>query len=155
MKKKVMIRCLVGAPVGLAFSTMITIVISLLVGDGSYYAVVPELIADCGTEIRAVLLQAICSLLYGAAWAGASLIWEIDDWSILRQTVTHLIVCSLCTFPVAYFMRWMNHSVSGIVSYFGIFIGIYIAIWVSQYTAMKQRIQQINRKVGEDNRTKK
>ena len=105
MKKKVIIRCLIGAPIGLALSTIITIAISLTLGDGHYYAVVPELIADCGTEINAVLLQAICSLLYGAAWAGASLIWEIDDWSILRQTVTHLIVCSLCTFPIAYFMR--------------------------------------------------
>lgn len=81
MKKKVIIRCLIGAPIGLALSTIITIAISLTLGDGHYYAVVPELIADCGTEINAVLLQAICSLLYGAAGAGASLIWEIDDWS--------------------------------------------------------------------------
>ncbi len=155
MKKKVIIRCLIGAPIGLALSTIITIAISLTLGDGHYYAVVPELIADCGTEINAVLLQAICSLLYGAAWAGASLIWEIDDWSILRQTVTHLIVCSLCTFPIAYFMHWMNHSVLGVLSYFGIFFAIYFAIWFSQYMAIKKRIQQINSKVEKDNRTEK
>lgn len=43
------------------------------------------------------------SLLYGAAWAGASIIWETDRWSILRQTTTRLIVCSLSTFPIAHF----------------------------------------------------
>lgn len=48
------IRCLIGAPIGLALSTIITIAISLTVGDGRFYAVVSELIADCGTEINAV-----------------------------------------------------------------------------------------------------
>ena len=152
MKKKVLIRCLIGAPIGVAISTMITIVISLTAGDGNFYAVVPELIADCGTEINAVLLQAICSLLYGAAWAGASVIWEIDTWSILRQTAAHLIVCSLSTFPIAYFMRWMDHSILGILSYFGIFFAIYFFIWVLQYITIKRRVQQIKSKV-ENNQT--
>lgn len=151
MKKKVAIRCLIGAPIGLALSTIITIAISLTVRDGRFYAVVPELIADCGTEINAVLLQTVCSLLYGAAWAGASIIWEVDNWSILRQTITHLIICSLCTFPIAYFMRWMDHSVFGILSYFGIFFAIYFIIWMSQYMAIKKRIQQINSEVQKNN----
>lgn len=151
MKKKLFIRCLIGAPIGLAVSTIITIIISLTVSDGKFYAVVPELITDCGSEINAVLLQAICSLLYGAAWAGASVIWENENWSILRQTVTHLIICSLATFPIAYFMRWMNHSVSGVLIYFGIFLGIYLIIWLSQYTSMKKRVEQMNRRVREKN----
>ena len=71
MKKKILLRCLLGAPLGLAISTIITIFISYAMGDGSYYAVVPELVRDCGSEINAVALQAVCSLLYGAAWAGA------------------------------------------------------------------------------------
>lgn len=142
---------MIGAPIGLALSTIITIAISLTVRDGRFYAVVPELIADCGTEINAVLLQTVCSLLYGAAWAGASIIWEIDNWSILRQTITHLIICSLCTFPIAYFMRWMDHSAFGILSYFGIFFAIYFIIWMSQYMTIKKRIQQINSAVQKNN----
>lgn len=35
---------------------------------------------------------------------GGSVIWEIENWSILRQSVTHLIICSVTMFPVAYFM---------------------------------------------------
>ena len=152
MKKKVAIRCLIGAPIGLAISNLIAIVISLTVGDGRFYAVAPELIADYGTEINAVLLQTICSLLYGAAWAGASTIWEADHWSILRQTITHLIICSLCTLPIAYFMHWMDHGFFGILSYFGIFFAIYVIIWISQYMAIKKRIRQINSEVKKNNR---
>ncbi len=151
MKKKVLMRCLAGAPLGLALSTTITIVISLTVGDGRYYPVVPELAADCGNEMNAVLLQAVCSLLYGAMWGGASTIWEQESWSILRQTVTHLILCSAATFPVAFYLRWMPHSAAGVLTYFGIFFGIYLVIWLSQYTAMKKRVEQINAKVRQNN----
>lgn len=151
MKKKVLLRCLLGAPVGLAVSTLITVVISLTVGDGRYYPVVPELVNDCGSEINAMLLQTACSLLYGVAWAGASLVWEKESWSLLRQTVTHLVVCSAATFPIAYFMRWMAHDVYGVLVYFGIFVAVYLAIWISQYFATKKRVRQLNQKVREGN----
>ena len=147
MTNKLLKRCLIGAPLGLAISTMITIAISLIIGDGRFYAVVPDLITDCGSEINAVLLQAVCSLLYGAAWAGASLIWEQEQWSLLRQSVTHLVICSLATFPIAYLMHWIKHSVFGGVLYFGIFFVIYLVIWLSQYWTIKKRVMQMNEKV--------
>ena len=81
MKKKAIIRCSVGALLGLAISTIIAIAISLFVGDGNFYAVTPNLVADWGTELNAVLLQSICSLLYGAAWAGASICTVIQPVS--------------------------------------------------------------------------
>lgn len=147
MKKELLKRMLLGAPLGLAISTLITIAISLTVGDGQYYAVVPSLARDMGSEINAVLLQAGLSMIYGAAWAGASVIWDAERWSLLKMTLVHLIVTSLATFPIAYFARWMPHSTTGILIYIGIFVGIYLAIWFSQYTAMKKRIQAMNEKL--------
>lgn len=147
MRKKLLFRCLIGAPIGLAISTMITIIISLIIGDGRYYAVVPEFAVGCGTEINAVLLEALSAMLYGAVWAGASLIWEQESWSLLRQTATHLVICSAATFPIAYFLRWMEASFLGIVKYFGIFFGIYLLVWLWQYGNIKRRIRQINAKM--------
>ena len=69
MKKKVFLLCGAGALFGVALSTIIAILISLTVGDGHFYAVVPELIADCGGELNAVMLQTALSMLYGAAAA--------------------------------------------------------------------------------------
>ena len=148
MKKKVLHRCLFGAPVGLAVSTAITIVISLIIGDGRYYAVVPEAVSDYGTEIRAVLVQAVFSLLYGAAFGGASVIWE-TDWSLLRMTLTHLAVCSAAAFPIAYAMRWMEHSAGGVLQYIGIFIAVYLIIWIVLYGGIKRKIRAMNKRVKE------
>lgn len=147
MKKKILLRCLFGAPIGLAISYAITIAISMIVNDGCYYAIDPGLISDFGTEMNAVLIQAVCSLLYGAACGGASAIWEMESWSLLKMTVVHLVVCSVAIFPIAYFMRWMPHNLTGVFLYFGIFFGIYLFIWIVQFWRMKKRIEQMNDKV--------
>ena len=147
MKKELIKRCLFGAPLGLAISTIITIAISLTVGDGLYYAVVPSLARDMGGEINAVLLQAGLSMVYGAAWAGASVVWDAEHWSLLRMTLVHLIVTSVSTFPIAYFARWMPHSTTGILLYVGIFVFIYAGIWIGQYSGMKKRIAAMNAKL--------
>ena len=146
--KKAGSRALLGAPIGLTISTAITIIISLAIGKGEYFAVVPELTVDFGTEINAVLIQALCSMLYGAAFAGASVIWDAD-WSLTRMTIVHFLICSTATFPIAYLMRWMEHTAGGILTYYGIFLVIYVMIWVSQYTRIRKNIAALNKKVND------
>ena len=147
MKKMILRRCLAGAPIGLAISTAITIIISLNIGDGKYYAVTPELTADCGSEIMAVVIQALCSMLYGAAFSGASLVWN-TDWSLTKMTAVHFLICSAATFPTAYLMRWMEHSVGGVLLYFVQFVVIYVIIWIISYMTTKRKIEAFNKKIG-------
>ena len=150
MKKKVILRSLIGAPIGLSISFIITLIISVIINKGEYYPVVPQLTALCGNELNAVVIQTICSLIYGAAFGGASVIWETDNWSLLKQTVLHFLVITISLFPIAYFMYWMPHSFLGIVGYIAIFFLIYFSIWIAQYFAMKKRIQAFNDKVKSD-----
>lgn len=147
MKKKILLSSLIGAPIGLTISYIITVIISISIGDGSYYPVVPEFADACGSEINAVVIQALCSLLYGASWGGASVIWNMQEWSLLRMSVTHLAVSSVFSFPIAYVMHWMPHNVKGILIYFAIFIAIYAVIWLSQYASIKKKIEQLNKQV--------
>ena len=144
MKKLVVLRALMGAPVGLLISTLITIGISAAIGDGQFHPVVPSLAQRCG-ELNAVALQTVVVLLYGAVFSGASVIWEVEKWSLLRQTVTHLLVVSLCTLPVALGLHWMEAGVWGMVRYFGIFFGIYACIWLSITLSIRGRLRRINR----------
>ena len=46
-------------------------------------------------------------------------------------------------------MRWMEHTVGGILIYFGIFLFIYLMIWISQYTRIKKSIAALNKKVND------
>ena len=42
MKKKVILRSLIGAPIGLSISFIITLIISVIINKGEYYPVVPQ-----------------------------------------------------------------------------------------------------------------
>ncbi len=150
MKKKILLRSLLGGFIGLSISYIITVLISLCIGDGRYYAVTPQLAAGLGGEMNAVLIQTIGSVIYGAAFGGGSVIWEIESWSLLKMTVTHLIIISVCCFPTAYFMQWIPHNVLGIAIYCAVFFGIYLGIWLAQYFAMKKKIQLLNNEISKN-----
>ena len=155
MKKKVILRCLIGAPIGLSISFIITLIISVIINKGEYYPVVPQLTALCGNELNAVIIQTICSLIMGAAFAGASVIWEVENWSLLKQTILHFLVISVSTLPIAYCMYWIPHTFRGILIYIAIFFFIYFTIWIGRYFTMKKKIQAINDKIKSDSVNKK
>lgn len=150
MKKKLLKRCLMGAPIGLSINYIIALIISVMMNRGAFYPAAPQLTQLCGNELNAVIVQTIVSLLYGAVWAGSTVIWEMESWSLLQQTVIHCTVISLTSFPIAYGMYWMQHSFWGIAGYVLIFFAIYFFIWCSQYLAMKKRVRELNDKVKND-----
>lgn len=144
MKKKVFLRGLLGFPLGLAIGYMITIAISLILADGYYSPCVPELISMTGSEINAVLLQAVLSGILGAGFGACSVIWEIETWGLVKQTGIYFLIVSVIMLPVAYVNYWMEHSLKGFLSYFGIFIAIFAAVWIVQYTVNKRRVGKMN-----------
>ena len=155
MKKKIILRCLLGAPIGLFICHIIMLNFSVFVNlftvkKGEYLSVSPNLTTLCGNELNAVIIQTICSLIIGAVFGGASMIWESEKWSLLKQTVLHFLVISVSTLPIAYCMYWIPHTLRGIVLYIGIFFFIYFFIWLGRYFAMKKKIQAINDKVKSD-----
>ncbi|HRF70903.1 MAG TPA: DUF3021 domain-containing protein [Candidatus Pelethenecus sp.] len=144
MKKQFIIRSCIGAPIGVMISIIITIIISLCTGHGTYYPVPLELIDLCGNEISAVGIQFVCSLLMGAAFGGASIIWNIDKWNLTKQTLLHFTIICFASFPMAFFMYWVPHYLYGALAYFGIFILIYGIIWISTYISIKIKIKKMN-----------
>ena len=52
MKKKMIQRGLLGFPLGIAIGFVITVIISMCIGDGSFYPVTPELIDSSNNSLR-------------------------------------------------------------------------------------------------------
>jgi len=144
MKRKIVLRGILGFPIGIAIGYLITIFISLVWANGYYSPCVPELISAMGNEINAVILQAFLCGLLGAGFAAASVIWEIENWSIVKQTGIYFIITSIIMLPIAYFSYWMEHSVAGFASYFGIFVLIFIFFWLLQFVIGKHNVKKMN-----------
>ncbi len=154
MKKKLIQRGLLGFPLGIAIGYVITVIISAVVADGSFYPVTPELMEAVGNELNAVILQtALCGIM-GSGFAMASVIWEIDSWSLVKQSGIYFAIACAVMLPIAYIANWMQHSVSGVLSYIGIFIAIFVFVWLAQYFAWKSKIKKMNDKVQDSSDAK-
>ena len=151
MKKKIMKRIWIGLPVGIAMGYIITLIISACIGDGTFYSVAPELVEKMGNELNAVILQTVLCGVLGVGFAAASVIWELDSWSLAKQSGVYFLVIGIILLPIAYVTNWMQHSVVGFLSYIGIFAGIFFAVWLSQYLCRKKRIKKMNDRVRHEN----
>ncbi len=149
MKKKILLRSLLGAPIGATISLIITIIISISLGHGEYFPAPDGLIRLCGNETTAVIVQTVCSMLLGAVCSGASVIWEIEKWSITKQTFVHFVVFVIAFVPVSYLLNWMPHNLYGGLGYAATFIIIYVLIWVSIYFPIKAKIKKMNAQLQE------
>ncbi len=147
MKKKILIRAFLGSLIGIVINYLITIVISAVVGDGTFYPCVPSFTERYGNEVTAVIVQTILSAFLGGGFSMASLIWEMDDWSLLKQTGVYFAIITILMMTVAYICEWMEHSLRGVLAYFGIFFAIFVVIWVIRYMSWKIRISKIKEKL--------
>ena len=150
MKKLIFQRVLLGFPLGVFIGYAITILSSLLLADGNYSPCVPSLVDEFGSEIGAVVFQAVLCGILGASFAAASLIWEKENWSIAKQTGIYFLIASITMLPIAYFAHWMEHSLIGFLIYVGIFVAIFVFAWITQYWVWKNKIRDINKKIGDN-----
>lgn len=150
MKKKAILRGTLGFPLGVFIGYAITILISVIHANGYYSPCMPSLIDEFGSEIAAVVFQAILCGLLGTSFGAASVIWDNENWSIAKQTGIYFIIACISMFPIAYFTHWMERSLSGFLLYFSIFIAIFIIVWVIQYFIWKNKIRSINKKIKDD-----
>lgn len=142
--KKVILRTVLGLPVGIAIGHVITVLISLVNGEGSYFACAPEFVELIGDEAVAVAVQTLLCGIMGMAFAGASLVWESEKLSIVAQTGICFGIYAAVLLPIAYFANWMEHTLAGVLSYIAIFVGVFVITWITQYFAWRCRIKAIN-----------
>lgn len=153
MKRKIIKRGFLGFPLGIAIGYVITVIISVCVGDGSFYPVAAELIDTVGNELNAVVLQTVLCGIMGMGYAMASVIWDIDSWSLAKQSGVYFAIACVVMFPIAYIANWMKHDIVGILSYVGIFVAIFIFVWLIQYLVWKDKVKRMNNGIQNSNNT--
>ena len=97
-----------------------------------------------GTKIGAVIIQYFITGLVGSMFAGTSVIFELDDWSLLRQTATHFIFTSILMYIAGFISGWFPHTVTSTIIWFVVFIVIYIIFWTSFTLYYKNKVKKIN-----------
>lgn len=148
MKKKMLNRCLFGAPTGLTVWFLFLLFAAYLRG-GELILVSGHLVFVYGSELNAVTAEVAGAMLIGMIWASASLIFTDTDWSLLKQTLVHYGVCTVPSLLIVYILQCMPRNLDGLVQYLWLFGVIYALNWVIQYLCTKRRLKQINAKLKE------
>lgn len=131
-------------PLGVTIGYFITIVVSFAVDNGRYCPCVPALADALGSELSAVVAQALCTGLIGAAFGGGTVAFEMDSWSLAKQSAVYFVVCALVITPVSYAMNWVERSVAGALIYFGGFALVWLLVWFVQYQTLRGKIRKLN-----------
>lgn len=87
----------------------------------------------------------------GTGFAMASVIWEIDSWSLAKQSGIYFSIACVTMLPIAYITNWMKHNAIGILSYVGIFVAIFVITWLVQYFVWKRKVKRMNDGVRKSN----
>ena len=140
-------RALLGFPLGIAIGYTISIIFSLAFANGYYGAVHPELIEAFGNEINAVIVQSILWGLIGFIFSGSSVIWEKENWSLLKQTTIVFFVYLLPMMVVGYILKWFTFNMLQVIIFISIFIFIFFVTWILIYLKTKKDVQEFNKKL--------
>ncbi|MCG8638358.1 MAG: DUF3021 domain-containing protein [Desulfobacterales bacterium] len=146
MLKKMGIRAAGGFAYGVLLGQIIAIIISLSFGDGKFYQVIPEFRALFENEITAVIVQVILTGIVGTVFATASIVFEFEKWSVLKQCLVHFFITAAFWIPIVY-LCWMPQNVQGILIYLANFLGVYVINWLIQYFIAKNDVKKINAKI--------
>ena len=140
--KKALLRGLVGIPIGVFINVTIMIMISLSLGKIVNYQTV---ISD--SSLIAFIINYIISILVGFAFALGSAIFEVERWSITKQTLIHFALTTSVFIPSAIIGKWTQPDIVSIWMYICVFVILYVLVWIIQYRFWKKRIQKINEKL--------
>ena len=144
MKKAIVKRAILGFIYGVFIGQTILILESLMKLDGNFYFVAGSLVELAGTKLGAVIIQYFITGLIGTTFAATTVIFEMDSWSLLRQTITHFVITSIVMYVAGFLCGWFPHTVVSTLIWFGVFIVVYVIFWFCFSAYYKNKVKKMN-----------
>ena len=144
IKKAIAKRAVLGFIYGVFIGQTILIIESLFMRDGNFYAVSASLLELAGTKIAAVIIQYFLTGIIGLTFASTTVIFEMDEWSLLRQTITHFIITSIVMYVAGFLCGWFPHTVGSTLVWFGVFVVVYLIFWICFSLYYKNKVKKMN-----------
>ena len=143
------IKCVIkGILWGCLFHAIFSIILSLRINTGEFYAVLPALIEDYKNELCATIVQIssfawLASFLEIANYLSQILILQ-QKW----QMLVYIILLTLGQLPLAVMYHWNQKIILGIFSYIIISSISTCVLYFADWKRLKDDIDEIRREVG-------
>ena len=147
IKQRFIYKSSIGFSLGVLITILINVIISAIEGSGEVVNMYSDI--HGGKTITLVMLELLTGGVLGLVGNGGSVVYEIEDWSIIKATSIHFVVTMIVYTIVGLFNGWLvpKHSIINVVQY-GSMIFAYFMIWLIQYLVCKKSIDDINESVN-------
>ncbi len=102
MLAKIIKRAGLGFILGMALG-------NLIAAAGSNQIVSDTMIQRFGSPASALLVQTLLSGLIGAIAMAGTVLYELDEWPLLRIMAVHFAMIELSFFPIAFYLSWLKN----------------------------------------------
>ena len=138
-------------PTGFASTVLAAALIQICIAQNGGLTVTARFASHFAAKDAAVLTQLLLVGGIGAAFSGASVVYDLERWSFLRQGVVYFAITAAVWVPVL-LICWTPMPKEGIL-FSGLgWTGTYAITWGIQYAVYRKRIRDLNRKIHERNR---
>ena len=138
-------------PTGFASTVLAAALIQICIAQNGGLTVTARFASHFAAREAAVLTQLLLAGGIGAAFSGASVVYDLERWSFLRQGIVYFVITAAVWVPVL-LICWTPMPKEGILFSSLGWTGTYAITWGIQYAVYRKRIRDLNRKIHERNR---
>ena len=147
MWKKVISRAIISMSISALIAQIIMLLVTWIGGKADFVPLVPDFADRFQSPYVAMQLSILLTAFIGGVFGAASMIYEIEKWSFLKQGIIHFIVTSAVWIPISMYLWGLFKYPSTLISVVISFTITYGIMWFLQYRKCCETIRQINERL--------
>ncbi|MHD0396779.1 DUF3021 domain-containing protein [Staphylococcus simulans] len=142
----------IGFMMGITIGITLSLIFSFIFAQGHYEPLSPVSTMGMYYQIHfsEVMTMFICVILWGligVLFMLTEMVYYKTDWSLLKTTLVHFVLCYAGFLPLAMLAGWFPLDWMNILAFTLIFCFVYSIIWLINYIKNKQLVNEINHKL--------
>ncbi|GAW64445.1 hypothetical protein FC65_GL001188 [Ligilactobacillus acidipiscis DSM 15836] len=150
MIRRILNHFFFGMPFGITYGLLVTLGYSYGRGDTFYQPAEARFAEHFSSNLDVLLISIILWALFGSLFSVTALVFEIERWSLARQTLTHFATTVSGFMIIAYFAGWYPLDLASITSEIFVFVIIYLVVWGYSMLRAKRSVDAINKKIKKE-----
>ncbi len=98
----------------------------------------------CKTELNAVLIETLLIIIVGMFFAGSSVVWDIDEWNLIKQTLVYFFINLIPVLVLYWFNNMKTFTVKSFIISYLVYTFIFVGIWIFKYLSHRKSVNDIN-----------
>ena len=141
MKKKLLIRILLGFLFGMAAMLLVPAILNgIPVGTGLYS---DKLLARAGSPEAATVLSLLVMGVFGSLCMGGTLFYDLENWPLACATAAHYLLMALGYLIPNWLLCW-DMPIKLLLVIEGFMALGFVLIWLIMYLRYKKEVKELN-----------